>query len=46
METLNLRLIEKAKIGCARKLFNELSTKDVVYHEVDSYQSSLNILKQ
>lgn len=44
MESLQLRPIEKAKISCARKLFNEISTSDVVYHDVDSYQSLLNIM--
>lgn len=46
MESLNLRPIEQAKIKCAKKLFNELSTEDVVYHDVDSYQSLLNIMGQ
>ncbi len=44
MESLELRPIEKAKISCARKLFNEISTESVVYHDVDSYQSLLNIM--
>lgn len=44
MESLELRPIEKAKISCARKLFNEISTDNVVYHDVDSYQSLLNIM--
>lgn len=44
MESLELRTIEKAKISCARKLFNEISTENVVYHDVDSYQSLLNIM--
>ena len=44
MESLHLRPIEKAKISCAKKLFNEISTADVVYHDVDSYQSLLNIM--
>ena len=44
MESLQLRPIEKAKISCARKLFNQISTEDVVYHDVDSYQSLLNIM--
>lgn len=44
MESLQLRPIEKAKISCARKLFNEISTDEVVYHDVDSYQSLLNIM--
>lgn len=45
MESLNLKPIEQAKIKCAKKLFNELSTEDVVYHDVDSYQSLLNIME-
>ena len=44
METLQLKPIEQAKIRCARKLFNEISTENVVYHDVDSYQSLLNIM--
>lgn len=44
MESLNLRPIEQAKISCARKLFNEISTSKVRYHDVDSYQSLLNIM--
>ncbi len=44
MESLNLRPIEQAKISCAKKLFNEMSTSNVVYHDVDSYQSLLNIM--
>lgn len=44
MESLNLRPIEQAKISCAKKLFNEMSTSRVKYHDVDSYQSLLNIM--
>lgn len=52
METLNLKPIEQAKIKCAKKLFAELSALAVkedeeayvVYHDVDSYQSLLNIM--
>ena len=44
METLNLRPVEQAKISCAKRLFNEMSNSKVVYHEVDSYQSLLNIM--
>ncbi|MCR5196188.1 MAG: DEAD/DEAH box helicase family protein [Pseudobutyrivibrio sp.] len=44
MESMQLRPVEKAKIICARKLFNEISTDNVVYHDVDSYQSLLNIM--
>lgn len=45
MDSLQLRPIEQAKIQCAKKLFNELSTSKVKYHDVDSYQSLLNIMR-
>ena len=45
LESLNLRPIEKSKILCARKLFNEMSTSNVVYHDVDSYQTLLATMK-
>ena len=45
MESLELRPIEQAKISCAKKLFNEMSNGKVVYHDVDSYQSLLNIIE-
>ena len=45
MESLSLRPIEQAKIKCAKKLFADLSTEDVVYHEVDSYQSLLTVME-
>lgn len=44
MKSLNLRLIEQAKINCAKKLFKSLSTNDIVYHEVDTYQNLLNVM--
>lgn len=44
MESLNLRPIEQAKISCAKKLFNEISTSKVKYHDVDSYQHLLDIM--
>ena len=46
METLNLKPIEKAKIDCARKLFNNFSSADVVYDSVDSYQHLLDIMNK
>lgn len=36
--------IEKAKITCAKKLFNEISTSGVKYHDVDSYQGLLEVM--
>ena len=44
MDSLNLKPIEQAKIACAKKLFNNLSSADVVYHEVNSYQHLLDIM--
>lgn len=44
MSSMDLRAVEKAKIDCAKKLFNEISTEDVVYHEVDSYESLIGIM--
>ena len=44
LESLQLKPIEAAKISCAKKLFNELSTSSVRYDYVDSYQSLLNIV--
>ena len=44
MESLNLRPIEQAKIACAKRLYNQLSTSKVKYHDVDSYQTLLNIM--
>ena len=46
MDSLNLRPIEQAKIACAKKLFNEISTSNVKYHDVDSYQSLLTIMNK
>ena len=45
MDSLELRPIEQAKIKCARKLFNELSTSKVRYHDVASYNDLLNVMK-
>jgi type III restriction enzyme len=45
MDSLNLKPIEQAKIKCAKKLFNEISTTGVKYHDVDSYQSLLDIMQ-
>ncbi|MBQ5324079.1 MAG: type III restriction endonuclease, partial [Oscillospiraceae bacterium] len=44
MESLNLKPIEQAKISCAKKLFNDMSTANVKYHDVDSFQSLMNIM--
>lgn len=45
MSSLDIRPIEAAKIKCAKQLFLELSTKDLIYHEVKDYQEMLNIIE-
>ncbi len=45
MDSMQLKPIEKAKIECAEKLFNDASTSKVRYHKVDSYETLLNIMK-
>jgi type III restriction enzyme len=45
MDSLQLRPIEQAKITCAKKLFNDISTSEVRYHDVDSYQTLLDVMK-
>ncbi|MBK5211161.1 MAG: DEAD/DEAH box helicase family protein [Coriobacteriia bacterium] len=44
MDTLELRGVEHAKIACAKKLFNEMSTTNVRYSNVDSYEQLLNVI--
>ena len=45
MESFNLKPIEAAKIQCAIRLFASISTHDVTYYPVDSYQSLLNVME-
>ena len=45
MGTMELRGVEKAKIECAEKLFNNVSTSLVRYHQVKSYQNLLDVMK-
>ncbi|MBE6409833.1 MAG: type III restriction endonuclease [Akkermansiaceae bacterium] len=42
MSSMDLSTIEKAKIACAKKLFNSISSANVRYHEVASYQDLLD----
>ena len=44
MESLQLKPVEAAKLACARRLFNDLSTSHVRYAAVDSYQNLLNLM--
>ena len=40
--SMDLKGAELAKIECAKKLFNDISTSKVRYHEVTDYQNMLN----
>ena len=42
MRSMQLRDIEMAKIHCAREHFRAISTGDVVYDVIDSYQALLD----
>lgn len=42
MSLMDLSAIEKAKINCAKKLFNSISTAHVKYHEVTTYQDLID----
>ena len=46
MGSMELRGVEKAKIECAEKLFNSISTSNVKYHKVTSYQDLLDEVKK
>ena len=45
MDSMQLKGVEKAKIDCAKKLFNNVSTSRVRYGCVDSYGSLLEVMK-
>lgn len=42
---MDTSVVENAKIACAKKVFNELSTTDVRYHNVSSYDEALRYAK-
>jgi type III restriction enzyme len=42
MSSMELSAIEKAKIECAEKLFNSISTSNVKYHKVTTYQDLID----
>jgi type III restriction enzyme len=44
MNEMELREVEKGKIACAKKLFNEMSNSNVVYHEVASFDDLRNLM--
>ena len=42
MSSMDLSAVEKAKIDCAEKLFNSISTANVRYHKVATYQDLID----
>ena len=44
MDTLDLSSVEQSKIACAKKLFNEMSTADVRYHNVATYDDLMEVM--
>ena len=42
LDSLQLKAVEKAKIDCAKILFNKMSTSKVKYEHVTSYEDLLN----
>lgn len=44
MSTLELREIERARIDCARKFFSKISSDQVKYDMVDSYEKLMSIV--
>ena len=42
MSSMQLRLVEESKIHCAREHFKAISSENVVYDVVDSYDTLLN----
>lgn len=44
MKSIDFRRIEEAKISCAKKLFNNISTSNIRYDTVDSYEKLLGIV--
>lgn len=45
MRSVRLRGVERAKIECARTLFNSMNEADVRYDAVDSYESLLELVR-
>ena len=45
MSSLELREIEKARIECAKKFFARISSDQVKYDVVDSYEKLMELVK-
>lgn len=44
MDTFELSGVEQAKIACAKKLFNEMSTSEVRYHQIATHDDLLKVM--
>ena len=44
MDSMELREIEKIKIKCAEKCFNANSNSQVRYHQVDSFDTLMDVM--
>ncbi len=45
MSSMDLRKIETSKISCAEKLFEQMSTSNVLYSYIDSFKQLMDIVK-
>ena len=45
LDSMELRGVEKAKIACAKKLFNDASTSEVRYGTISKYEELLDIIQ-
>jgi len=45
LDSMQLKGVEKAKIDCAKKLFNSVSTSKVRYHEVTNYGEMIDVIQ-
>lgn len=46
MNSMHLQPVEQAKLDCAKKLFNDVSTSKVRYHNVTDYDVMLDVIAQ
>lgn len=45
MSSLELRSVEKAKIDCAKKFFAKITSNEVKYDVVDSYEKLMDVVQ-
>ncbi|MDQ7060920.1 MAG: DEAD/DEAH box helicase family protein [Sulfurimonas sp.] len=45
MSSMDLRKVEEVKIECARKFFKKITSEQVVYDHIDSYESLMRLVK-